>query len=171
MHLQIWIEHQLRARHQDAGMQRWVSPRTWPQVLLDLRSGRPGSDPHSSLLSLEETSHQGLRDSGPCASSAQPSVPSEVCGYWLDFHSIPYCLPSLLPALNWCPAVGWGISVLGHISEMCPFSTAGYPGREKAPFPALWRENWLPHRVLPSLNFCPTGHGLGQDGIKLFWET
>ena len=38
-------------------------------------------------------------------------------------HSIPYRLPHLLPALNWCPCYWVGISLLGRVSEMWPSSS------------------------------------------------
>ena len=62
-------------------------------------------------------------------------------------HSVPYCLPSLLPALNWCSCFWVGSSGLGQASETWPSSRPVYPGKEKAPLPALWRENWLLHSV------------------------
>lgn len=70
---------------------------------------------------------------------ARPSVPSESCGYWLDFHRLGNftfqlsIILSLFPALNWYPAIAWEISVLAHFGEMHLFIFAGYAGKEKAP--------------------------------------
>lgn len=109
---------------------------------------------------------------------AQPSVPSECCGYWLDFHHVRHvtiqlslvCLspscPKLVPLL-----LGGRISVLIHISEMHPFITAGCPGKEESPLPSRGEKIGCPHRVLPSLNLCSADHRLGQDEIKMLWET
>ena len=84
-------------------------------------------------------------------------------------HSILYCLPSLLPALNWCPCYWVGISVLGQVSEMWPSSSTLHQEKRRLLYLPCG-ENVDYSTVSPSLNFCSAGHGLGQDGIKSLWE-
>ena len=181
MYLQTSIEPQLRVRHQDAGMQKLTNASPWPPMLLDFMGRRAWLQPPPQPLSGSELVHLQPRSgwSWSCISSRCPTL-SALGMLWIlagfplpkKFrHSTQHCLPSLLPALNSCPAMGWGnVCFSSHQWDLF-FYYCQTPRKRESSSTLLWRENWLPHRRLPSLNLCSPGHRPGQDGIKLLWET
>lgn len=107
----------------------------------------------------------------------RPSVPSESCGHWLDgfpsprqFHLSTQYHPLSLSCSKLVPHYCVGDLCFSPLWWDASFYFCWIRRKRESSFTLLERK-LAASRLLPSLNLCSIGHKLGQDGIKLLWET